>query len=905
MEPLALGYLILLEVAQFVWKWNNACIVLSRHMNLLAAVITIFEAFRLLLPIAIIGSCQKPSAIEYAKLACLVSALMVAFASPRQVRSKEINVESSVSEDIIEKRSLEETCSLFSYYISYEWLTYLTIRGFFRDLTIDDLPPLPSYDAPTAWLQRMRAARLKGGKTLSTLCRTFRSDIKTIMIWSVATAMAEYLAPLAMYNLLGYLEKPDTSTTIVHPFVWIVLLFLGPMTRSVCYQRSIFKGTRLLVLVKATMIQEIYQTMMWSRTDISFLQAERSDDSTEDDVQASHAKIESLLSYDAEAIANVSDVVYSLTASTCSTAIAMSFLYQLLGWPSLVGVAVLLSLSPLPALFSGRQSRLHRFVMETTDMRLSRISEYLQSVRTLKFFAWEGMATKMINAIRATEQKRIWKRNITSMLIAMTGDMLSLVSLAAMFTSLVLFTDIPLRAPSAFTALALTETLRAQYVWLAKVAQWVAQGHESLQRVDKFYESTQERERHTAGPPEFKNATFCLTQSSGFRLQDISVSFREKALNVITGPTGSGKTSLLLSLLGETTLEHGSVTCPPDVAYVPQTAWLQNNTIRQNILFYSSYDERRYKQIIYACDLIEDMAQLPLGDLTNVGEQGSSLSGGQKQRISLARALYSPSSTLLLDDILSALDAHTSLRVYDRCFRSGLLNNRTVILVTHSSTAIEDADVLVSLTQGKVSHTKINTKSPPSDTKSYWIAHQEEIVEVDTASQSTASRQSGEIFAPAETTDSVTHEVDSDEKETEEKRASGRVPRRFSESLNSHNSITTKKAIDSNILNSPQIHAPLWRLPYRCPNDPKHLLGADCLFLDHVLAVYLDRPVCPRRLLFQRDLLPPHIHRYRHGVHFAPVPQQLHIPKRRMEGRKDHARAPRFGGLPGPYILVR
>ncbi|KAI1377763.1 abc transporter [Hypoxylon crocopeplum] len=779
MEPLALSYVLLLGVSQLIWKSKTTGVHLSRHMNLLVLVITTLETVRLLLPMMVIGSHRKLSTMGCAKLACLTSALIVSSISPRQMRSKELNLESPISEGLSEKFSPEETCSWFSYYISYEWLTYLTIRGFFRDLAIDDLPPLPTYDAPLLWLQRMREARLKGGKTLLTLCRTFQNDIKIIMLWSVTTAMAEYLAPCAMFRLLSYLENPETGTAIVHPFFWIVLLFLGPMARSVCYQRSIFTGTRLLVRVKATMVQEIYQTMLRSRADDNLhIQTNPSHQNPTKDVEPNSVKMESLLSYDADAISNAADIFYALTASTVSAAIAMTFLYQLLGWPSLVGVVVLLSLSPLPALFSGRQSRLHRFVMEATDSRLSRISDYMGSIRTLKFFAWENVASNMINSIRATEQQRIWKRNVTSMLISLTGDMLSLVSLLSMFASPVLFTDRPLRAPTAFTALALTETLRAQFVWLSKVAQWAAQGRESLQRVDRFFESAVERKRHPAGPPEFRNATFSLASSSSFRLQDISISFREKVLNVITGPTGSGKTSLLLSLLGETALEQGKATCPPDIAYVPQTAWLQNSTIRQNILFYSSYDKQRYKRIIHACDLVEDMSQLPLGDLTNVGEQGSSLSGGQKQRIALARALYSPSSTLLLDDIFSALDAHTTLRVYERCFRSGLLSDRTVILVTHFNAAVEDAEILVSLAHGKISFTRMIARDPSHDTKSYRIAYQEEELEVDSTSQSMAHSQLREPFAPSSPTDLATYES-IDGPEAEEKRASGRVPRRF------------------------------------------------------------------------------------------------------------------------------
>jgi ABC-type multidrug transport system fused ATPase/permease subunit len=187
-----------------------------------------------------------------------------------------------------------------------------------------------------------------------------------------------------------------------------------------------------------------------------------------------------------------------------------------------------------------------------------------------------------------------------------------------------------------------------------------SQGIVSLQRMDQFFESVVEVKRHPRGPPEFKNATFRRTPIASFILDDLSITFCEHELNVIAGPTGSGKTSLLLSLIGETILESGTATWPGDVAYVPQTAWLENDTVRHNVLFYSAFDRKRYDTVVAACGLLPDLKHFPEGDLTVVGERGTSLSGGQKQRVSLARAIYSHASLLLLDDIFSALDAHTT-----------------------------------------------------------------------------------------------------------------------------------------------------------------------------------------------------------------------------------------------------
>lgn len=795
----ALGYLFTLDILRFATgggTWRSA---IYGNVNAIAFAITLLEVVQLLLPLAVIGPHDYPSTIESAKLVCLVAIIFIASVSPRPLPGRESAIEDASLADT-GPVSPEQTSSWFSSYISYGWLTYLIFRGFSKDLSLEDLPPLPSYDAPILWLTRLVAARMRGGKTLHALLTVFNQNIKTIVFWAVLTATVEYIAAFAMFNLLAYLENPDSDRCVVHPFVWIALLFLGPMARSICYQRAIFWSTRLLVRVKVTVIQEVFQRMLWARVDNS-LQLHADKDHLHES-QGPHMaeetpldcppgsgstsiKTESLVSYDAEAISSASDMFYAFTASAVSTAMAMTFLYQLLGWPSLLGIAVLIALTPLPALFSKRLSHLHSHVMEATDARLSKISEYLNSIRTLKYFAWESIVSDSINKIRLTEQQRIWRRSLTSMLVSMTGDMLSLVSLLVMFSSLVLFTDTPLRAPTAFTALAITETLRTQYVWLSKVAQWVAQGRESIQRVDRFFDMTVEKNHHPDGPPSFVNATFRLSPTAEFRLHNLSISFREKALNVITGPTGSGKSSILLSLLGETIHESGSATCPPDVAYVPQTAWLQNSTIRHNILFYSPYSEARYNATLHACDLDNDLSALPLGDLTQVGERGSTLSGGQKQRISLARALYSSATTLLLDDIFSALDTHTTSRIYKRCFESGMVADRTVILVSHFSAAVTDADLLIALDHGAVSFMRTENRERREDAAKGVSQHAATFLEEAEVARSTSSSSTGvspeEDILQGMPPRPFEVPLGSGEIEHHEQRASGRVPRKMSE----------------------------------------------------------------------------------------------------------------------------
>lgn len=129
-----------------------------------------------------------------------------------------------------------------------------------------------------------------------------------------------------------------------------------------------------------------------------------------------------------------------------------------------------------------------------------------------------------------------------------------------------------------------------------------------------------------------KNSSFVYHEATGpnnFHLDDINVIFPQKGLTIIIGPTGSGKTSLLLSLLGEMKCLKGGSTLRSiysEVAYVSQNVWLLNATIRENILFGESFDETKYMQVIQCCSLLSDFQNLPGGDSTEVGEAGVNLS---------------------------------------------------------------------------------------------------------------------------------------------------------------------------------------------------------------------------------------------------------------------------------------
>uniref|UniRef100_A0A914PIC5 ABC transporter domain-containing protein n=1 Tax=Panagrolaimus davidi TaxID=227884 RepID=A0A914PIC5_9BILA len=141
-------------------------------------------------------------------------------------------------------------------------------------------------------------------------------------------------------------------------------------------------------------------------------------------------------------------------------------------------------------------------------------------------------------------------------------------------------------------------------------------------------------------------------------------------------------------------------------AYSSQQAWIQNMSLRNNILFEHEYDQLRYKQIIDACELTRDLEILPHGDYTEIGEKGINLSGGQKARVSLARALYQNSDIYFLDDPLSAVDAIVGEQIFKKAIGpEGILKDKTRILVTHSLNYLNECDLIVVINDGTITHT--------------------------------------------------------------------------------------------------------------------------------------------------------------------------------------------------------
>ncbi|CAJ2513544.1 Uu.00g016630.m01.CDS01 [Anthostomella pinea] len=700
----ALTYAFLLGLSRLAndIKWRHVAL---HHVNFVLAGSLLVIAAGELLPSIDADHEASLNPMMICSIAVLAAAVFVSLSTRREWIPPSLDLELS---GLIPTRepSPEETCSWLEYYITYDWLTPLILKGLRRQMTTEELPRLPWYDEPLFLLSRILEARKKSKSTLWTLLRFLPGELFGMTCWAVFNFVVDLIAPFAIYKLLGFLTNPERSS--YRPWVWLILLFVGPVGRSVSFQQYIFISTRLVVRVKAALTQELYYKAMSSMEldDEVFAEiataGKDSDNAKKQQTTTSTGRLANLMSADVDAVTNGRDVILVFFGIPVGTVVALIGLYRLLDWPALVGIATMVVLSPLPLLIARSMVGIQREMKKIQDSRISVISEYLASIRAIKYFAWEDAIIRKVDEIRHGEQKKIWSLNMLFVALGQLTESIPTLSLLLIFTLHVLVRKQQLTADIAFTSITLIRTLRRNLSMASGMSRNITAAGVSIKRLDRYFNNVTPLKPHPVGPLQIKNATFRRHEKATFALKDVSIDFVEGGLNVVTGQSGSGKSTLLMAILSETLVEAGSITCPEDIAYASQSPWLQNETIRENILFNSTFEQVRYDRVINACGLPIDFNEFAERDETEVGENGASLSGGQKSRVALARALYSKAPVILLDDIFSALDAKTSALLWEEAFCGDLLKGRTVVLVTQLPWIAPQADLSIALENGTI-----------------------------------------------------------------------------------------------------------------------------------------------------------------------------------------------------------
>ncbi|GMT16667.1 hypothetical protein PFISCL1PPCAC_7964, partial [Pristionchus fissidentatus] len=333
----------------------------------------------------------------------------------------------------------------------------------------------------------------------------------------------------------------------------------------------------------------------------------------------------------------------------------------------------------------------------------------------IKLYAWEVPMEEHIASIRDRELDLIKKAQFVKNLIDTFNTASPFLVAAASFGTFILSSDQNILTPQvAFVSLTLFNQLRSPMTMVAMLINMLVQAVVSNRRLKSFFVSEELDESNVtrnANPDsslnsvEFRrvDAVWDEHESAKPTLREIDTLVKRGSFISVVGTVGSGKSSVLSAMLGELTRLRGEIRVNGSVAYVPQQAWIQNLSVRDNITFGKPFDRRWYDKVIFSCALAPDFAILPHGDQTEIGEKGINLSGGQKARISLARAVYQQDDVYLLDDPLSAVDAHVGRHIYSHVIGpSGLLATKTRILVTHGLTYTKDAEEILVMSDGLI-----------------------------------------------------------------------------------------------------------------------------------------------------------------------------------------------------------
>ncbi|KAK4180404.1 hypothetical protein QBC36DRAFT_320206 [Triangularia setosa] len=400
---------------------------------------------------------------------------------------------------------------------------------------------------------------------------------------------------------------------------------------------------------------------------------------------------------------------------------AGGFCISLMGWlPVVSGLLAACFVIPISSRLSTKYTALHFGLMKYRDGKAHLLTEALQGMRQIRFSALEQHWEDKILKSRNEELKQYWRVAVWSCLVVFIINLGPMMLASVTYFIYVWQNGTHIKASVIFTALGLFDQLDEAVALLPLLQTYLLEAWTSAVRLEKFFsQSDKEPVSEPGGSILFKGATVAwpriedtekaddenATEERGAHsmLKNVNLEFPVGQLTLVSGKTGAGKSLLLAAILGEVKLLKGHIqtpTLPPFdhdaksipesewiipqlTAFVSQTPWIEGGTVRENVIFGLPFVENRYRKVLTACALEKDIELLIDGDQTEVGPKGVTLSGGQRWRTALARALYSRAGILVLDDVLSAVDAHVGRLIVDKALTGELARGRTRILATH------------------------------------------------------------------------------------------------------------------------------------------------------------------------------------------------------------------------------
>ncbi|KAL2650424.1 hypothetical protein R1flu_018552 [Riccia fluitans] len=575
------------------------------------------------------------------------------------------------------------------------WLGPLLEKGVSKTLVKEDVPLLVPEDRASALYDNFSANWPKEQEpdaVRRTLAKTFWKPFCRIGFIALLRLSVMFVGPVLIQSFVEVTGGDETFK--YERYVLVISLFLAKCTEVISSHQYNFQCSRLGMKVRSSLISAVYRKGLR----ISSY------------ARQSHGvgQIVNYMSVDVQQMNDVLIQLHNVWIVPGQVVLALAILFQVVGISAVAGIAVMCFTSSI-ILWGARKMEIYqRNIMKGRDWRMRSTIEALNNMKIIKLQAWDRKFLGGIEKARQAEYAALSGYMYVTAFNIFTLWLTPLCSCVAIFTCLVMLGG-GLTASTAFTTIATVRILQEPLRVFPNTLIALSQASISLARLEKFMWSDELNSNSVERLPRSKDVAISV-EGGTFKwsdelevpnLQDISLHVKPGSLVAVVGKVGAGKTSLLSALMGEMPKISGTVKLSGTTAYVAQQAWIQNGTIEENILFGRAKNKALYQRVIRTCALTTDLVQMEFGDQTEIGERGLNLSGGQKQRIQLARAAYQDCDIYLLDDVFSAVDAHTGSELFRECIM-GALHGKTVVLVTHQVEFLPAADQILVMRDGKI-----------------------------------------------------------------------------------------------------------------------------------------------------------------------------------------------------------